>query len=223
MELMKNKLSIFALILVMWVGTFEQAWSFTGTWVNPYSLIPKLEITNERDNIFISAWGKSEQGLTHMGRVAARYLNSNSASSPRTLSATYHADGDVFNLRLTQDNQGMHVRISGKYTEVEYLTYKQEFAEKKNWNGSISGEILGPAKSTASIFQILLYGPDNGNRLINRQALGRNKAFSFDGLPDGIYWMVVKARGVTRILPFPSEKKIIIQNGEAIQQDVELK
>lgn len=221
---MKNKLSIFALILVLWGGTWAQAFAFTGTWINPNSLIPKLEITNERDLIFISAWGRSESGLRHMGTVAGRYLSPVSSYNSSVLTATYGSDGDILNLRLTQDEQGMRVRISGTYTEVEYLTYRKEYTENnKKWNGSISGEILGPAKSTASIFQILLYGPDNGNRLINRQALGRNKEFSFEGLPDGIYWMVVKARGATRILPFPSEKKIIIQNGEAIHQDVELK
>lgn len=208
----------------MWGGIWTEAFAFTGTWINQNSLIPRLEITNERDLIFVSAWGRSETGLTHMGTVAGRYLSPVSSHNREVLTATYGSDGDVLNLRLIQDEQGMRVRISGTYTEVEYLTYRKAFTENtQKWNGSISGEILGPAKSTASIFQILLYGPDNGNRLINRQALGRDKAFSFEGLPDGIYWMVVKARGATRILPFPSEKKIIIRNGEAVHQDVELK
>jgi len=223
MELMKNKLGIFALFLVLCIAPAGLAYGFTGTWVNHSSLIPKLKITSDRDNIFITAWEKSHKGLMQIGTVAAGQPYSASSLESRVLTASYQIKGDVLNLRLTEDRQGMRVQISGPYTEITYFTYKKEYGEKNVWNGSISGEILGPAKSTASIFQILLYGPDNGNNLINKQPLGRNKTFSFEGLPDGIYWMVVKPRGATRILPFPSEKKIIIKNGDTIHQDVELK
>lgn len=221
MELLKNKLSNFALVLVFLVGSFSYSFSFEGTWINQQAIIPKLQITQKNNNLLVSAWEMKAGSLYALGTVYGRYAATNSRSSDQTLKASF--DSGKLSLQLSLKGERMKVHIFDGYSRFEYTFYKKNPVLEGNWNGSISGEILGPAKSTASIFQILLYGPDNGNRLLKRQALGRNKAFSFEGLPDGTYWMLVKARGVTRILPFPSEKKIIIRNGEAIHQDVELK
>ncbi|MEL6253389.1 MAG: hypothetical protein AAFR87_15365 [Bacteroidota bacterium] len=222
MEIIKNKLSKFALILVLWVGSVSTSFGFEGTWINQRSVIPQLKITLERNNILVSAWENNEGRLRSLGTVNAELVRS-VLRVQEMLTATYRFSNGALNIRLIPEGEDMRVTIKDGYRETEYLFYKKDPFEGAKSVGSIYGEILGPAKSTASIFQILLYGPDNGNKLIMRKPLGRNKAFSFEGLPDGTYWMVVKARGVTRILPFPSEKKIIIRNGEAINQNVELK
>lgn len=223
MDFMKNKLSIFTLFLTLWAGMTNPMSGFSGIWINHNSFLPKIKITQERNSIMLSAWQKYGTGMRSIGTVNARYISTTSSIGSEVLTASYNISGENIQLRLTRDGSFMKVQIRNAYSEVEYYKYSRFTRRDESMTGSIYGNIMGPAKSTASIFQILLYGPDNGNQLIERKGLGRNKTFSFEGLPDGTYWMVVRPRGNTRVLPFPSEKKIIIRNGEAINQNVELK
>lgn len=89
--------------------------------------------------------------------------------------------------------------------------------------GMIFGSVVGKAKTVANIFSVSLYAADQSREFISSQPLQNDGQYSFDALPDGTYWMFVESQGPTIVEAFPSAIKISVVNGQASQQNVELR
>lgn len=89
--------------------------------------------------------------------------------------------------------------------------------------GSIQGKAIGSGQSTASLFSVSLYGPDNPRKFVKNQPLGRYRNYRFEGLADGVYWLYVESRGHTSVQAFPSRIQVAVQNGQASIQNIEFR
>lgn len=98
-----------------------------------------------------------------------------------------------------------------------------EIAAPVSHRGMIFGTVTGKARSVANIFSVSLYAADTSPRLISSQALHHDGQFTFEALPDGSYWMFVESMGPTIVEAVPSAIKIVVIDGQARQQDVELR
>ncbi len=88
--------------------------------------------------------------------------------------------------------------------------------------GAIHGLPMGPARSTASMFRVYLYRMGNGREFVGSQVLHREDGFSFDGLPEGEYQLVISAQGPTAIQPKPATQQINLVGGKVVEQNVVL-
>ncbi|MDX2246684.1 MAG: hypothetical protein SF052_07915 [Bacteroidia bacterium] len=234
-----------ALLLSLYVSTFwlnftpEVSYSdvskFSGIWVNaqPGAFLPEIEVMAENDLLFIQAkancigadciWTKTEA------------LPVSFASEGRTresLRAVYYGENREVQIEMEPSGETMTVRVREmivKEDERVSKNYLYTFLKKQNSDsdaghlGAISGSVFGKAKSTASIFRISLYGPDNGNQYISTHNFSQGQEYRFENLPEGTYIVMVEARGSTEIEANPSFAKVIIKNGETFTHNVELR
>lgn len=233
-----TKLCVLLLFLPV-SGVFADDFNtYRGIWINADAVIPKLSITIENNSLFVGAWEKCNSGSCYWGSVEAKAFTRTSSNQLGILRADYQLDHGhaLISLQPTGNQMKAVIVLSnpsvGSKSTMEYL-YKKEInhtsytdvtpvVEKPKSLGAINGVVFGPAKSIASIFHVSLYGPDNGNKLVKSQHL-KTKSFSFDGLPDGKYWLMIDSKGHTGIQAFPRYKVITIQDGKEITQNVELK
>lgn len=89
--------------------------------------------------------------------------------------------------------------------------------------GSISGQAYGAAKSTATIFQVTLNGPDNPRQIYATKGFGSARAFQFDQLPPGRYWLQVSSGAGTLIKAFPNQQEFYIEPGQQLVSNVEFR
>ena len=89
--------------------------------------------------------------------------------------------------------------------------------------GMIYGSVTGKARTVANIFSVSLYAADQSREFISSQPLQNDGQYSFEALPDGTYWMFVESQGPTIVEAYPSAIKISVVNGQASQQNVELR
>ncbi|GAB4421533.1 MAG: hypothetical protein OHK0039_36410 [Bacteroidia bacterium] len=92
-------------------------------------------------------------------------------------------------------------------------------------SGKIYGSVIGEARGTASLFNVSLYGPDNGYTLVQRLPLNKDKGYSFEGLADGTYWLFVESStpSFNPVQAYPLQAHVTISQGTAIVQHVELR
>lgn len=89
--------------------------------------------------------------------------------------------------------------------------------------GSIAGEAYGAAKSTAAIFQVTLTGPDDPQRYFATKHFGAAKAFRFDRLPPGRYWLHVGTGAGTMIEALPNDQELYVEPGKSYISNVEFR
>lgn len=89
--------------------------------------------------------------------------------------------------------------------------------------GSISGEAFGAAKSTATIFQVTLYGPDDPKQYYATRSFGSAAEFHFDKLPSGMYWIQVSSGAGTIIKALPAQEQIFVEQGKNYISNVEFR
>lgn len=99
---------------------------------------------------------------------------------------------------------------------------KDELAES-SLTSSISGEAYGAAKSTATIFQVTLNGPDDPRRFYAAKSFGAARSFRFDRLSPGKYWIQVSSGAGTMIQALPNVKELVVEPGKNYISDVEFR
>ena len=214
------------------------AQTLTGKWINSQegSYLPEITISEVNGGYFVEANGNC-QGC-NWGQVEAMPAAKTSANASEAVAAVYQFDGKEVRISAVIKGENLEVRLSeyiDHEDEKQSYNYLYSFLRPKGGSsangarihsggsasGSISGSVFGKARSTAGIFQISLYGPNN--RYISTHYFSRAKEYSFENLPDGTYFVSVESKGSTAIEAFPEFAKIIIKNGKAYQHDVELR
>ncbi len=89
--------------------------------------------------------------------------------------------------------------------------------------GSISGEAYGAARSTATIFQVTLNGPDDPRRFYAAKSFGAARAFRFEQLPPGKYWIRVTSGAGTMIQALPNDQELYVEPGKNYISNVEFR
>ncbi len=210
--------------------------SFSGSWINPEADISRLHILVEADGIYVQAWSKCGAEVCDWGRVEAEaYGQVSQGNTQPTLTATFDRDDCQVLLVLSTDGDQVEAKMVsmqqfGLSTHHAKFLYEKETpsivspaASPQHNMGSIYGKALGMAKSTSSIFHVSLYGPDNPNRVQGTQHFTTDRTYAFDKLADGTYWLIVDSKGMTGIQAFPNYQEIVIKEGIAYVQNVELK
>jgi Mn-dependent DtxR family transcriptional regulator len=202
----------------------------SGEWINTQkgSVLSEITILEESGRLYIDPKG-SCQGC-NTGRKAVVSATRTSQGVESSLSSIYQINGEEVRILASLSDHKLTVKLQQKTThggEIHSENFLYTFEKKDNTNkkysGSISGSVIGRARSTASIFQISLYGPDNGNRYVSTHFFSRDRTYKFENLPDGTYYVTVESKGSTAIVASPDFAKITVENGKAYVQDVELK
>lgn len=124
-------------------------------------------------------------------------------------------------LLVTQTSEGQKTTSYFQALEsTQTLLARNEAASFRR--GAIHGLPVGPAKSTASMFRVYLYRVGAGREFVGSQVLHREDGFSFDGLPEGEYQLVISAQGPTAIQPKPAIQQIHLIGGKVVEQNVVL-
>ncbi|MEM6343558.1 MAG: hypothetical protein AAF927_06740 [Bacteroidota bacterium] len=216
--------------------------SFTGNWSNEEAPISDLQITMQGDEVFVQVWENTEEGKQDWGRVRAeRYDRVGQDNQLPTLTATYELNNRQVLIVLSSNGYKIEAKLvsfSHASLETEHAVYHYEKVGKtksvvvektkdaevstNTHSGQILGKALGMAKSTASVFHLSLYGPDNPNQVQGTQTFSREKTYEFSNLPDGTYWLIVDSKAMTGIEAFPAYQEIVIKDGKSYVLDVEL-
>ncbi|MEZ4774510.1 MAG: hypothetical protein R3D00_15100 [Bacteroidia bacterium] len=208
---------------------------FTGVWVNtqPGAFLPEIEVLAENELLFIQAKGNCIDDDCVWGKAEAMPVSfAADGRSDEFLSVVYRNTNREVVIEMAPSGEDMTVRVKEillKDDEKISKNYLYTFLKRDKSSqeavelGSISGSVFGNAKSTAGIFRISLYGPDNGNQYISTHNFSQGQEYRFEHLPDGTYIVMVEARGSTAIEANPSFAKVLIKNGEALTHNVELR
>lgn len=208
---------------------------FTGVWINTQAgaFLPEIEVLAENDLLYIQAKGNCAGEDCEWPKTEAMPVSfASEGRSDASISVVYRIADREVQIEMAPSGEEMTVRVKDmliKDDEKISKNYLYTFLKKNQSTsessvlGSISGSVFGNAKSTASIFRISLYGPDNGNQYITTHHFSQGKEYRFEHLPDGTYIVMVEARGSTEIEANPSFAKVLIKNGEALTHNVELR
>lgn len=213
------------------VLNFEASAQLSGKWINTQkgSALSEITIIEENGQVFVDAKGNCQ--ACNSGRKMATPASRAAQSGNQGISSTYQINGISVDISAVLSGDNLTVRMQQKNQvngEIHSENYLYSFIRPDGngarvYSGSISGSVTGRARSTASIFQISLYGPDNGNRYVTTHFFSQDRNYKFENLPDGTYFVAVESKGSTAIMAYPDFAKITIENGKAIVQDVELK
>ncbi|MEO0473549.1 MAG: hypothetical protein AAF206_28310 [Bacteroidota bacterium] len=206
--------------------------TFVGLWENDEASYPLIEISQNDHGIRVQAWEKSEEGLQSIGTVEAEIFERVSTRDDATLTATFHMHESQTLFVFSTNGlkvQAKTVTLSnlGRSARHNLITYsKKDLAPAPQTtvvSGMIFGSAVGFAKSTASIFHLTLYGPNDMQKVVQTVAFNQDKSYRFEGLPDGKYWLFVDSRGSTGIQAFPSYEEIEIEDGVPKKLNVEFR
>lgn len=100
-----------------------------------------------------------------------------------------------------------------------YLDIKQMDAG----TGSISGKAYGRGAGSARAFFVALYGPDNFSLHRDTKSFDQNGRYSFTGLPNGRYKLIVDTRADIFYAPHPSSRIVTVTGGAVNNIDFEIK
>ncbi|MFK7926407.1 MAG: hypothetical protein AB8H47_30950 [Bacteroidia bacterium] len=215
--------------------------SYTGSWSNEAAPISDLKITTQGEEIFIQVWENTQTGKNDWGRVQVdSYARVGQDNDLPTLTATYELDNRQVLIVLSSNGQKIEAKLVSfshnsletehavyqyeKVADIENLIVENEVEETVNlsYRGQILGKALGMAKSTASVFHLSLYGPDNPNQVQGTKTFSIEKTYEFSNLPDGTYWLIIDSKAMTGIEAFPAYQEITIKDGISYVLDVEL-
>ncbi|MEO0898328.1 MAG: hypothetical protein AAFY71_18085 [Bacteroidota bacterium] len=214
--------TLFLAILFLGLNLKAEETSLKGIWKASDDRFPQLHITESGNEVQITAQGGFLKGKVQSVRMTSF---AGGMSTKLQVSFPYGKNSLTLNLRqLGKSLQASWIQsnVDGKALYAVYSKVTRQTASVSR-KGKITGNVFGAAKSTASIFHVSLYGPDDSQRFISTQSLGKSEGFDFSQLEDGEYWMYVEPRGETIIRAFPSAQKVIIEKGEAKKILVELK
>jgi len=86
---------------------------------------------------------------------------------------------------------------------------------------SISGKVYGPAVEAAKAFFVMLYGPDNMSLVREIKRFDREGGYTFTGLPEGQYKLVVDSKSDSAVGPHPSYLVVQCSSSNAVIQNVD--
>lgn len=86
---------------------------------------------------------------------------------------------------------------------------------------SISGKVYGPAVKAARAFFVMLYGPDNLSALREIKKFDREGGYTFTGLPEGKYKLVVDSKSDSAVGPHPSYRTVQCSSSNSTVQNVD--
>jgi hypothetical protein len=216
------------LLCVSHPATAQSLDPYVGSWTSEDTSLSCLQVTQEEGIAYLQIWGKI-QGVMLVGeKFPARslWLNSydESQMAPGQLSAVLPLQTGQVELTLALDPAASSLRAQVRLPEAQKVQQLRFFRRPLHSRlGSISGKALGPASSVASIFRVALYGPNDGSRAVGITSFDQDQTFCFNQLPDGVYWMQVEAPGFSVVQSFPEETTIVIRNGEARVQNIEMR
>ncbi|MEL7340308.1 MAG: hypothetical protein AAGM67_07470 [Bacteroidota bacterium] len=236
-----HNLIIFLLIVFIANSAFVSGIAtYKGRWTNENAPISELKITEEGGEMYIQVWETTAEGKQDWGKIKAeRYDRVSQREMLPTLTATYElADRQVL-LVLSSNGKDVEAKVlsfSHQSLQTDHAVYQyhktkqvstENIASKsleaaRSHSGQIVGKAMGMARSTASIFHLSLYGPDNPNHVQGTQTFSSEKTYEFSNLPDGTYWLIVDSKAMTGIEAFPAFQEIVIENGKSYVLDVEL-
>ncbi|MCI4667761.1 MAG: hypothetical protein MRZ79_06335 [Bacteroidia bacterium] len=213
------------IILILALGIsplFAQNLKYSGMWSPSNDKYPNLIISSNQGSTNIHASGGFIGSRTEALRFQQVASNGNTE-----IQVIFPGKNGNINLKLQFSGENLRAtwskpEVSGQFFRT---VYSKDLSSKNisSSRGTIKGEAVGKAKSTASIFQVSLYGPDNNHNFISTQSLGKDGGYNFDSLKDGEYWLYIESRGNTIIEAFPAVQKVMIQNGNASVINIELK
>ncbi|MEL6845241.1 MAG: hypothetical protein AAFP02_18705, partial [Bacteroidota bacterium] len=213
---------------------------YKGSWTNENAPISELNITEEGGEIYVQVWEKTTDGKVDWGKIKAeRYDRASQREQLPTLTATYELAERQVLIVLSSNGKNVEAKVlsfSHQSLETDHAVYQYQKMKslpvasatreaKKTvaaYSGQIVGKAMGMARSTASIFHLSLYGPDNPNQVQGTQTFSSEKTYEFSNLPDGTYWLIVDSKAMTGIEAFPAFQEIVIENGKSYVLDVEL-
>ncbi|MDX1908623.1 MAG: hypothetical protein SF053_16420 [Bacteroidia bacterium] len=202
---------------VLQAGNFQ---AYTGTWEHTTARIGRLVLKEDTEQALVEAWNLDGGIWTLQASAPLSPVWSASSADeliPAAGTATLTLGTDVLQLSFAPQARSLEVRISDGLTPAETYTYTRMPADNL-----ITGRALGMASSTASLFRVTLYGPDDSNTPYLSQPLSLN-GYRFEGLPDGVYFFSVEsASPINQIQPTPAFHTIEVRNGQVVTQDIEL-
>lgn len=208
------------------------ATQYAGVWVQPQASIPRLVITEENGQLIAEAFSPCGGAVCPLGATLLE-----AEGSQQWLKGEFENAGGSYIVSLLPGSETQlyaeitYVSPSGiteaaatkfvytRSSESSEATYAPSDLDR----GMIYGKVFGLARSTASLFHVSLYGPDDPNLFVSSQSLGREKAYRFDQLPQGHYWLFVESKGPTVIRAYPAMSEIEVMGGEGKVMDVELR
>jgi hypothetical protein len=85
---------------------------------------------------------------------------------------------------------------------------------------SISGKVYGSGLKSAKAFFIMLYGPDNLSSLQDIKKFDREGGYTFTGLPEGKYRLVVNSKSDGAVGPHPAYRIVRCSSDNLATQNV---
>jgi hypothetical protein len=193
--------------------------SLLGAWVSEGAALPRIELEMRDGILLLRGWQQGPEGMEEIGMAAAEPL---AEAGPESFRAQLPLREGIGSLTARFSEETLWVELASPLAPGMKATYAYR-REAPAARGSISGRVIGLARSTASIFHLYLYGPNDPNTLYSSQSFGKEKAYAFHDLPDGDYWIRVESQAVTAIQAVPSRAEMKIRGGQPVVMDVELK
>ncbi len=229
-----KKALVFCCFVVGWIVQLEafESGNLLGAWETNYDQFARLEIAGTGDQLQVRAYQRCGDDFCFWSEANVKEWTV--ASEVIAIDAPYHAAfyqasgqfemtfiprGNVLEVTIkseTFDHEGPH------YQELTLRYYKSQPTglQSSASTGAIYGKPQGAAQSTASMFHVSLYGPNESTTFISTQSLFGG--YHFEGLADGIYWLSVEPRAETAVVPSTNRQLIRIENGAVVEFDVSL-
>jgi hypothetical protein len=100
---------------------------------------------------------------------------------------------------------------------------KTETTDPGTGNCSISGKVFGSGAGAAGVFSVNLYGPNDFKVFKGKKKFDNAGQYSFPGLPNGKYKLVVDTKADIAVGPHPNFKIVDCVGGAVTGVDFELK
>ncbi len=210
------------LLLLNFSSAIGQSPGIEGLWQSSRPELPKLYFKRIPGSLKVYA-----KGGFLPEKIQARRLQQFTSAGGKKLQVIFFFENKEIFLNIKPIGKNLQASWRGieDMGGPSFTTYSKVIPTNKSNKslGMISGKAIGKAKSTASIFQVSLYGPDDNRHFVSTQSLGKDGGFSFDQLPDGEYWLFVEPRAGTIVQAFPSQIKITIREGKSTIHNIYLR
>lgn len=214
----------------------DHAEEMMGAWLSDDPRFARLEIRVVDGTTRVQAYRRCDEGYcpwseAHLQGVAN--MSSQPANPTVRYQAQFHLASGPVNMTFRPEGQYLSVKVSaqtfgidGPQQQESWLTFRRspqasERLESEVSRGVIQGQATGPARSTASLFHVTLYGPSQPKRFVATQSL--HQGYRFEGLSEGIYWLAIEPRGETTIEPSTTWQLIRVEEGQPVSFDIPLR
>lgn len=168
---------------------------------------------NSEQRVFLNVQRKNGLKVTcegyiarETGRIMAGITHHKAV--PKNLHGAWFATKHKIEREVLADGRA---RVDGRATPARIAVRPQSSAViKKPATGkcSISGKAYGPAVKAAKAFFVMLYGPDNLSVQREIKRFDREGGYTFTGLPEGKYKLVVDSKSDIAVGPHPSYRVV---------------